>query len=96
MTSEAPKDDPRALIVLLSVIFLNMAGFGLVIPLLPFFGQAFDAPAWQITLMFSAYSLGQFFAEEVAGPTGADFWIGLPDGVGVWSTRGVTRPSSMP
>ncbi|WP_018147603.1 serine hydrolase domain-containing protein [Henriciella marina] len=29
----------------------------------------------------SGKSLGQFFADEVAGPTGADFWIGLPDGV---------------
>jgi CubicO group peptidase (beta-lactamase class C family) len=24
-------------------------------------------------------SLGQFFAEEIAGPAGADFWIGLPE-----------------
>ena len=29
----------------------------------------------------SGKSLGQFFADEVAGPTSADFWIGLPDGV---------------
>lgn len=28
----------------------------------------------------SGQSLGGFFAEHVAGPTGADFWIGLPDG----------------
>jgi CubicO group peptidase (beta-lactamase class C family) len=28
----------------------------------------------------SGQSLGTFFAEHVAGPTGADFWIGLPDG----------------
>ena len=28
----------------------------------------------------SGQSLGAFFAEHIAGPTGADFWIGLPDG----------------
>ena len=28
----------------------------------------------------SGKSLGQFFADEVAGPMDADFWIGLPDG----------------
>lgn len=28
----------------------------------------------------SGKSLGTFFADEVAGPTGADFWIGVPDG----------------
>lgn len=27
----------------------------------------------------SGKSLGAFFADEVAGPTGADFWIGIPD-----------------
>lgn len=74
MTEAAPREDPRALIVLLSVIFLNMAGFGLVIPLLPFFGQAFDAPAWQITLMFSAFSVGQFLGEP--------FWGKLSDRIG--------------
>jgi DHA1 family tetracycline resistance protein-like MFS transporter len=74
VTDAAPREDPRALIVLLSVIFLNMAGFGLVIPLLPFFGQAFNAPAWQITLMFSAFSVGQFLGEP--------FWGKLSDRIG--------------
>lgn len=74
MTGAAPQGDLRALVVLLSVIFLNMAGFGLVIPLLPFFGQAFDAPAWQITLMFSAFSVGQFLGEP--------FWGKLSDRIG--------------
>jgi MFS family permease len=63
----AATDERRALIVLLTVIFLNIAGFGLVIPLLPFFGQAFHAPAWQITLLFSAFSCGQFLGEPVWG-----------------------------
>lgn len=27
----------------------------------------------------SGKSLGEFFRDEVAGPTGADFWIGIPD-----------------
>jgi len=64
----------RALIVLLSVIFLMIAGFGLVIPLLPFFAQAFDAPAWQVTLLFSAFSFGQFLGEP--------FWGRLSDRIG--------------
>lgn len=65
--SPAPAEDRRALAVILGVIFLNMAGFGLVIPLLPFFGQTFGAPAWQITLLFSAFSAGQFLGEPVWG-----------------------------
>ena len=62
----AAGEERRALIVLLSVIFLMIAGFGLVIPLLPFFAKAFDAPAWQVTLMFSAFSFGQFLEKCAA------------------------------
>ncbi len=70
----APPQDRRALFILLSVTFLNIAGFGLVIPLLPFFGKALDAPAWQIALLFSAFSFGQFLGEP--------FWGRLSDRIG--------------
>jgi len=60
-------EERRALIVLLTVIFLMIAGFGLVIPLLPFFAKAFDAPAWQVTLLFSVFSVGQFIGEPIWG-----------------------------
>ncbi|NBB65507.1 MFS transporter, partial [Pseudomonas sp. ODNR1LW] len=65
--SQTPPSTPAvrapALAVLFAVVFINLVGFGLVVPLLPFFAQSLKAEAWQITLMFSAYSLGQFFAE---------------------------------
>ncbi|HEY0646435.1 MFS transporter [Phenylobacterium sp.] len=69
-----PSEERRALIVLLAVIYLMIAGFGLVIPLLPFFALAFDAPAWQVTLLFSAFSVGQFVGEP--------FWGKLSDRIG--------------
>jgi MFS family permease len=68
------RSDKAALAVLFLVVFINLVGFGLVVPLLPFFAQSLDAQAWQITLMFSAYSLGQFFAEP--------FWGRLSDRIG--------------
>jgi len=64
----------RALIVLLAVTFVNIAGFGIVIPLLPFYGQSFHAAAWQVGLLFSVFSLGQFFGES--------FWGRLSDRIG--------------
>ena len=64
----------RALVVLLAVVFVNIAGFGVVIPLLPFYGRAFHASAFQIGVMFSAFSAGQFFAEA--------FWGRLSDRIG--------------
>ncbi|MCK6105962.1 MFS transporter [Brevundimonas sp. EYE_349] len=69
-----PKLKTPALAVLFAVVFINLVGFGLVVPLLPFFAQSLKAEAWQITLMFSAYSLGQFFAEP--------FWGRLSDRIG--------------
>jgi hypothetical protein len=69
-----PKRQAPALAVLFAVVFINLVGFGLVVPLLPFFGQSLKAEAWQVALMFSAYSLGQFFAEP--------FWGRLSDRIG--------------
>lgn len=76
MTSAAPpKPASRsALFVLFGVVFINLVGFGIVIPLLPFYGQTLEAPPWQVALMFSAYSLGQFVAEP--------FWGRLSDRIG--------------
>ncbi|MFY0398812.1 MFS transporter [Brevundimonas naejangsanensis] len=72
--SLSPKAQAPTLAVLFAVVFINLVGFGLVVPLLPFFAQSLQAEPWQITLMFSAYSLGQFFAEP--------FWGRLSDRIG--------------
>lgn len=77
MTSPAAPPAPlpaSALAVLFLTVFINLVGFGLVVPLLPFFAQSLDADPWQVTLVFSAYSLGQFFAEP--------FWGRLSDRIG--------------
>lgn len=75
-TAPAPKAKAKApaLAMLFLIVFINLVGFGLVVPLLPFFAQSLDAEPWQITVMFSAYSLGQFFAEP--------FWGRLSDRIG--------------
>ena len=73
-TTNAPQPSRSALGVLFTVVFINLVGFGIVIPLLPFYGQTLDAPPWQVALMFSAYSLGQFVAEP--------FWGRLSDRIG--------------
>jgi MFS transporter, DHA1 family, tetracycline resistance protein len=84
MSSEAEKIDAEkfdgaaassaALPTLLSVMFINLLGFGIVVPLLPFYGKSFAAPPWQISLVFSAYAIGAFFGEP--------FWGRLSDRIG--------------
>lgn len=65
---------PGAVPVLLLIVLLSLVGFGVVIPLLPFFASAFHAAPWQVTLLFSVYSGGQFLGEL--------FWGRLSDRVG--------------
>jgi predicted MFS family arabinose efflux permease len=55
------------LAAMFAVVFVNLVGFGIVVPLMPFFAQSLQAQAWQVTLMFTTYSLGQFFAEPYFG-----------------------------
>ncbi len=63
-----------ALPTLMAIMFINMVGFGIVVPLLPFYAHSFDAPAWQMALVFSAYAMGGFFGEP--------FWGRVSDRVG--------------
>jgi MFS family permease len=71
---EGGKGSPAALWTLLSVMFINLLGFGIVVPLLPFYGKSFNAPPWQIAAVFSAYAIGAFFGEP--------FWGRLSDRIG--------------
>src|ERR1700742_3716149 len=71
---DAAADSRVALLTLLSVMFINLLGFGIVVPLLPFYGKSFNAPPWQVALIFSAYAIGGFFGEP--------FWGRLSDTVG--------------
>jgi DHA1 family tetracycline resistance protein-like MFS transporter len=72
-----PKAAPvsaAALPTVLAVMFINLLGFGIIVPLLPFYAKSFQAPGWQMALVFSAYAIGSFFGEP--------FWGRLSDTVG--------------
>jgi MFS family permease len=67
-------ESSRALPTLLAVMFVNLIGFGIVVPLLPFYARSFHAPAWEMAVIFSAYAMGAFFGEP--------FWGRMSDRVG--------------
>jgi MFS family permease len=58
---------------LLVAVFINIAGFSLILPLLPFYGQVFDANPFEIALLFAAYSFGNVFGEIFWGRQ-SDVW----------------------
>jgi MFS family permease len=58
---------------LLVAVFINIAGFSLILPLLPFYGQVFEANPFEIALLFAAYSFGNVFGEIFWGRQ-SDVW----------------------
>ena len=55
--------DYRRMLPLMFAVFVNIAGFSLILPLLPFYGKLFGAGAFEVALLFAAYSLGNVFGE---------------------------------
>ncbi|MGH7124776.1 MAG: MFS transporter, partial [Stellaceae bacterium] len=53
--------------VLFFIVFIDLLGFGIIIPQLPFYGVHFGASPTAVTLLMSCYSLAQFFMSPVLG-----------------------------
>jgi DHA1 family tetracycline resistance protein-like MFS transporter len=57
---------PSVLIVFLTV-FIDLVGFGMVIPLLPIYAKVFNATGWELGAIASAFSLMQFVFGPLLG-----------------------------
>lgn len=57
----------RASAVLFTAVLVDMIGFGIVIPVLPFYATHFGASPVQVTALFAAYSLMQMVATPLWG-----------------------------
>ena len=53
--------------ILFIIVFINLVGFGIIIPLLPFYGEHFGARPDQVTLLMAIYSLAQFITAPIWG-----------------------------
>jgi DHA1 family tetracycline resistance protein-like MFS transporter len=67
----------RPLLIIFLTILVNLIGFGIIIPLLPFYAQTFGASPLAIGLLFASFSLAQLIASPV---------------LGAWSDRWGRRP----
>lgn len=57
----------KPLLIIFLTIFIDLLGFGIVIPLLPFYAQEFGATPLDIGLLVSIYSLMQFIFAPIMG-----------------------------
>ncbi|MGZ8354860.1 MAG: MFS transporter [Allosphingosinicella sp.] len=49
------------------IVFVDLVGFGVIIPLLPFYGEHFQASPATVGLLMATYSLAQFISAPVLG-----------------------------
>jgi MFS transporter, DHA1 family, tetracycline resistance protein len=68
------KPSKKVLIVAFMTIFLDLLGFGIIIPIQPFYAKSLGATATVVTLLGASYSVMQFFFSP--------FWGGLSDKIG--------------
>jgi len=57
----------RPLLIIFLTIFVNLIGFGIIIPLLPFYAETFGASPLVIGLLFAVFSICQLVAAPVLG-----------------------------
>src|SRR5580704_14164007 len=53
--------------ILFLIVFVDLVGFGLIIPLLPFYAERFGASPQQVTILMAVYSLMAMLAAPVWG-----------------------------
>src|SRR5665213_3003564 len=53
--------------ILFLIVFIDLLGFGLVIPLLPFYGLHFGAGTTAVTWLLGVYSFAQLFSSPLLG-----------------------------
>jgi MFS transporter, DHA1 family, tetracycline resistance protein len=61
------------LFIIFLTTFVNLVGFGIIIPLLPFYAQTFGASPIVIGLLFASFSLSQLIAAPLLGDL-SDRW----------------------
>jgi MFS family permease len=57
----------RVLLVVVLTVFLDLIGFGITIPLLPYYAESMHASVQVVGLILSSYSAAQFWATPVLG-----------------------------
>jgi DHA1 family tetracycline resistance protein-like MFS transporter len=62
------------LLMIFLIVFLDLVGFGIIIPILPYYAQSFGASAQGLGWLMASYSIAQFFFSPL--------WGSLSDRVG--------------
>jgi MFS family permease len=53
--------------ILVITVLIDMTGFGMIIPLIPFYAQKLDAGPFRIGILLTSFSVMQFFFSPLLG-----------------------------
>ena len=67
VSQPADKLDLKSILPIIVIVFVDLLGLSIIIPLLPFYAETFGASPVVIGLLFAAYSLAQLVAAPVLG-----------------------------
>ena len=59
--------DKRRLVTVFIIVFVDLLGFGLILPLLPFYADAYGATPFLVGLLAASYAAAQFIGAPVLG-----------------------------
>jgi DHA1 family tetracycline resistance protein-like MFS transporter len=65
--TETPQPPRNALRIIFFIVFMDLLGFGVIIPLMPIYARQFNASPLEVTLLFAIYSACQFIASPILG-----------------------------
>lgn len=57
----------KSLTTIFIIVFLNLMGFGIIIPLLPYYAETFGAGATEVGFLIAAYAAAQFIGSPIWG-----------------------------
>ncbi|MCX8026187.1 MAG: MFS transporter, partial [Thermanaerothrix sp.] len=57
----------RRLLAIFLIVFIDLLGFGLILPLLPYYAETFGATDFQVGLLVAVYAAAQFIATPILG-----------------------------
>jgi DHA1 family tetracycline resistance protein-like MFS transporter len=57
----------RKLITLFLIVFIDLLGFSIILPLLPFYAETFDATPLQIGFLVASYAAAQLLGAPLLG-----------------------------
>jgi len=63
----APPPPKGALRIIFFIVFMDLLGFGVIIPLMPIYARQFQASPLEVTMLFAIYSACQFIASPILG-----------------------------